>query len=56
MNAEARSLLINYSARLLELEPTFQVLSQRELHYGTIPILSRTSHIPVGTLHDWRKH
>jgi hypothetical protein len=46
----------NYSTRLLEPEPTFQVLSQYELRYGTIPILSRTSHIPIGTLQDWRKH
>jgi hypothetical protein len=37
----------NYSTRLLELESIFQVCSQHELRYGTIPILSRTSHIPV---------
>jgi hypothetical protein len=46
----------NYSARLLELESTFQVLSQHELRYGTISILSRTSHIPIGTLQNWRKY
>jgi hypothetical protein len=46
----------NYSAHLLEVEPTFQVLSQHELRYGMIPILSRTSHIPIGILQDWRKH
>jgi hypothetical protein len=46
----------NYFAHLLELEPTFQVSPQHELHYGTILILSRTSHIPIGTLQDGRKH
>jgi hypothetical protein len=46
----------NYSARLLEREPTFQALSQHKLRYGVIPILSRTSHVTIGTLQDWRKH
>jgi hypothetical protein len=39
----------NYFARLLELEPTFQVLSQHELRYGTISILSNKPHLDGNT-------
>jgi hypothetical protein len=46
---------IDYTPGLLELEPTFHILSRPDLPYGTIPALSQTSHIPIGTLQRWRK-
>jgi hypothetical protein len=39
----------------LELESTFHVLSRPDLPYGTIPALSQTSHMLIGTLQSWGK-
>jgi hypothetical protein len=51
----SRRVRADYSSRVMELEPTFRVLSLPELPYGTIPALAKASNIPRPTLRHWRE-
>jgi hypothetical protein len=45
----------DYTPHLLELEPKFHDLSHPDLPYETIPVLSQTNHMPIGTMQRWQK-
>jgi hypothetical protein len=40
--------------QMLELTPTFEVLSRPDLPRGSIKAISDTKKIPYGTIRDWR--